>query len=135
MWLTILENSLLPFSQLGTLHFARFVILEDNTRDDLTAYGLEPASATKSLAFLCDFDGSRDIFLRDLTTHTDAGLRTLFSCCEPAPGADLLSWLEANDKPASAAYVNWIGRTVKQVREESVLTLHWFLEWTAWASR
>jgi len=115
------ENSLLPFAQLGTLHFARFVILEDDTRDDLTAYGIAPASAAKSLAFLCDFDGPRDVFLRDLVARADSGLRKLFSCCQPGPGADLLRWLEANNRPASAAYVNWIGRTVKQVREESAL--------------
>src|SRR5437899_2000521 len=113
------ENSLLPFAQMWRLHFARFVILEDNTRDDLAAYGLAPASATKSLAFLCDFDGPRDAFLRELVARGDSGLRLLFSCCRPAPGADLLGWLEENDKPASAAYVNWIGRTVLQVREES----------------
>jgi hypothetical protein len=115
------ENPLLPFAELGTLHFARFVILEDNTRDDLTACGMAPASATKSLAFLCDFDGPRDVFLRDLVVRADSGLRTLFSCCQPAPGANLSDWLEANNKPASAAYVNWIGRTIQQVREESAL--------------
>jgi hypothetical protein len=115
------ENSLLPFAQIGTLHFARFVILEDNTKDDLAAHGKASASATKSLAFLCDFDGARDAFLRELVAHADSGLRLLFSCCQPAPGADLLGWLEENNKPASAAYVNWIGRTVQQVREESAL--------------
>ena len=116
----ILQNSPASLST-GNIAFCTLRHSRRQHRADLTAYGSEPASATKSLAFLCDFDGSRDIFLRDLTTHTDAGLRTLFSCCEPAPGADLLSWLEANDKPASAAYANWIGRTVKQVREESAL--------------
>jgi hypothetical protein len=115
------ENSLLPFAQLGTLHFARFVILEDNTREDLAAYKMPPASAVKSLAFLCDFDGPRDVFLRDLVARADSGLRALFSCCQPSPGSDLLGWLEANNKPASAAYVNWIGRTVRQVREENAL--------------
>ena len=27
----------------------------------------------------------------------------------------------AHDRPAAASYVNWVGRTVRQVREESAL--------------
>ena len=50
-------NPLLPFSQFPTLHFARFVILDDATAEDLRAYGADPLPPTKSLAFLCDCDG------------------------------------------------------------------------------
>ena len=115
------ENPLVPFGRLSKLHFARFVILEDSTRQDLVVYGMPPAKATKSLAFLCDFDGPVSGFRRDLVTHAEDGLRRLFSYCQPAPGEDLLLWLERNDRPASASYVNWIGRTMQQVREEETL--------------
>jgi hypothetical protein len=115
------ENSLVRFGRLGTLHFARFVILEDGTRDDLKACGLPPADSTKSLALLCDFDGDDEVFYRELITNAEPGLRVLFSCCEPTPGPDLLAWLKDHNKRAQAAYVNWIGRTVLQVREESTL--------------
>ncbi len=117
------ENSLLPFGKLATLHFARFVILEDDTREDLLAYGYPPASATKSLALLCDFDGSAEVFLRALVGVAEPGVRRLFSCCEPAPDSNLLDWLKAREVSASASYVNWIGRTVLQVREENALYL------------
>src|SRR5437660_11478430 len=115
------ENSLLPIGKLSTLHFARFVILEDDTREDLRAYGKPPASANRSLALLCDFDGPADAFRRELVFCTEPGLRQLFSCCRPAPSTNLIAWLKEHETPASAAYVNWIGRTVQQIREESVL--------------
>ena len=115
------ENSLIPFGRLDTLHFARFVILEDDTREDLRAYGDPPASATKSLALLCDFDGPVDAFRRELLLCAEPGLRRLFSCCRPSPATNLIGWLEEHETPASAAYVNWIGRTVQQIREEAAL--------------
>jgi len=114
-------NSLVPFGRLDTLHFARFVILEDDTREDLGAYGLLPASATKSLALLCDFDGSSEDFLRDLIRSAEPGLSRLFGCCRPAPSSNLYEWLKVHEVHASAAYVNWIGRTVLQIREEDAL--------------
>jgi len=117
------ENSLIPFGRLGTLHFARFVILEDATRDDLIAYGYTPAGATKSLALLFDFDGPTEAFRRELTRYAEPGLRKIFSCCVPAPEADLVAWMRAQETTAAAAYVNWIGRTVLQVKEEAALYL------------
>jgi hypothetical protein len=114
-------NSLVPFGKIETLHFARFVILEDTTREDLRAYGEHPASATKSLALLCDFDGPSEVFLRELVACAEPGLRRIFSCCQPVPSADLLAWLKAHETRSSAAYVNWIGRTVLGVREENAL--------------
>ena len=50
------------------------------------------------------------------------GLRRVFSHCAGCDeGADLPAWLLARDVPAAAAYVNWRGRTVRQVREEAAL--------------
>jgi hypothetical protein len=115
------QNTLVPFGKLSTLHFARFVILEDGTRDDLIAYGYPPASSAKFLALLCDFDGPAEGFRRDLASCAEAGLRRIFSCCQPAPAADIIAWMRSQETPASAAYVNWIGRTVGQVREEDAL--------------
>jgi hypothetical protein len=115
------ENPLLPFAKFETLHFARFVVLEDDTREDLRAYDDPPASAIKSLALLCDFDGPVDAFRRELVLCAEPGLRRLFSCCHSGPTANLSAWLKEHEVPASAAYVNWIGRTARQIREESAL--------------
>ena len=79
------KNDLVPFQQIDTLHFARFVILEDATRLDPMAYGDAPADATKSLALLCDFDGPTDTFVRDLVAKSGPGLVRIFSCCEKGP--------------------------------------------------
>ena len=57
------ENALVPFGQFERLHFARFVILEAPTAEDITVYGLPPAKWQTSLAFLGDFDGPADTFL------------------------------------------------------------------------
>ena len=116
------DNALVPFHQMDTLHFARFVILEDATREDLLAYGNLIAAADRSLALLCDFDGPSDAFLHALATKAGTGLVAIFSCCEDGPSpANLLSWLHQHQARASAAYVNWVGRTVVQVREEEQL--------------
>jgi len=115
-------NTLVPFHRLDTLHYARFVILQDDTREDLLAYGEKLAPAGKSLALLCDFDGSAHTFYRDLAGNAADGLLRIFSCCSGAPtAASLHSWLEGHNRTASACYVNWIGRTVVQVREEQAL--------------
>ena len=52
------DNPLLPFRVFETLHFARFVILNDATLDDLSVYGpdAEFRDAPVYLAFLGDCD-------------------------------------------------------------------------------
>ncbi len=124
------SNKLVPFDKFTTLHFARFVILEDDTREDLRVYGVTPPSATNFLAFLCDFDGPADALRRELVANAESGLRQIFSFCESfTPTTDLLRWMEENERRPSANYVNWVGRTALQVREENDLNLaiKWYL--------
>jgi hypothetical protein len=123
-------NAIVPFDKFTTLHFARFVILEDDTREDLRVYGVAPPSATNFLAFLCDFDGPADALRRELVARAEPGLRQIFSFCESfTPSTDLLRWMEDNERPPSANYVNWVGRTTLQVSEENdlFLALSWYL--------
>jgi hypothetical protein len=116
------QNELIAFHWIDTIHFARLVILEDNTREDLLECGKNLPSSTKSLALLCDFDGTVDVFLRQLVAVAARGVVKLFGCCEKGPSeANLISWLEQHEVRASAAYINWVGRTVVQIREEEVL--------------
>jgi hypothetical protein len=116
------DNTLVPFGKITTLHFARFVILEDKTREDLLVYGAPLPSATNSLAFLCDCDGTADALRRDLITHAESGLRQIFSFCNSfQSNSDLLRWMEEHEQQAATTYNNWIGRTVQQVREEEAL--------------
>ena len=116
------DNPLIPFASFDRLHFARLVILDDQTGGDVEVYGLPPRSYPLYLAFLGDIDGDGDFFLDDLARRTPNGLRTLFSCCEDfQPGADLAKWMHRHQAPPIANYVNWRGRTVSRAREEARL--------------
>ena len=116
------DNPLVPFGKITTLHFARFVVLVDKTREDLLIYGAPLPNAINSLAFLCDCDGTADTLRRDLVINAEAGLRQIFSFCESFQGSsDLLRWMEEHEQAAATTYNNWLGRTVRQVREEEAL--------------
>ncbi|HEY6349537.1 MAG TPA: hypothetical protein VI636_09025 [Candidatus Angelobacter sp.] len=116
-------NLLVPFEQFGQIHFARLVILEDRTLEDIhTAYGLPLVDYPLTLAFIADFDGIADDFRADLARHAADGLQRIFSCCQDFdPGTDLARWMKEHESPAATMYMNWRGRTVTQIREENAL--------------
>ena len=112
----------MPFAEFETLHFARFIILDDKTTEDIRVYDLTPRTYPLYLAFLGDVDGDANAFLGKLIKRAGKGLGKIFSCCQGfAPDTDLLDWMKQHDAPAIAAYVNWRGRTVRQIREEAAL--------------
>ena len=116
------NNSLLPFAELDTLHFARLFILADRTTDDVRVHGLPTREYPLYFAFLGDVDGDESAFLEELVKRWADGLRKLFSCCEGfAENTDLLEWMNEHRSPPVANYVNTRGRTVRQVREEALL--------------
>ena len=112
-------NRLLPFGRFDTLHFARFAILDDATHADLQAHGASPPALPTWLAFFGDCDGPGRRQLDEFARVAQGGLLEVFAHCVAAPdGAGLAAWLHARDQPVAAAYANWIGRTVRRVREE-----------------
>ena len=116
------NNPLVPFAQFDTLHFARFAILDDQTVGDLRIYGFPVRTYPLYLAFLGDIDGEEEAFLNELVTRAPDGLRAIFSCCHGfASDTDLMAWMKLLRSPASAAYVNTRGRTVRRIREEAAL--------------
>ncbi len=117
------QNSLIPFGRFDRLHVARLVILEAKSADEINAYGLEPYQWRPTLVFLGDFDGERDSFLAELVVLAGPGLAKIFSCCEgfAENQGQLLRWLKEQDIRSKANYINWIGRTVRQVHEEDAL--------------
>ena len=124
-------NALVPFGQFKQVHFARIVILEDLTINDITVYGLPRIDYPKYLAILGDMDGTADKFLVELVDRAGDGLRRIFSHCEGySSDVDLLGWMKAKSVSPAANYVNWVGRTVQQVREEEALrqTLEKFIQ-------
>ncbi|WP_341676223.1 hypothetical protein [Niveibacterium sp. SC-1] len=116
------HNPVLPFGRFDCLHFARLVLVDDATMADLERFGLPRPRLPLYLVLLGECDGEADALLRELAQHAAPGLRQLFAHCEGFDaGTDLLAWLLAHATPTTASYVNRVGRTVKQVREEAAL--------------
>jgi hypothetical protein len=116
------ENALVPFGRFEQIHFARFVVLDDPTADDIAAHGVTPPRYPVALAFVGHCDGPGEECLADLARRAEPGLRRIFGHCVGFPaGGDLGAWMRARDVPAATHYVNWVGRTVRQTREESAL--------------
>jgi len=117
------HNALIPYWQFQQLHVARFTILHANTNDDLRAFGVEPTPWPATLCFIGDVDGDVDRFLAELVIRAEPGLRQIFSHCEgfERGAADLTRWLRDRNCAPTANYVNWRGRTVRQIREEQTL--------------
>jgi hypothetical protein len=117
------KNSLVPFGQFDRLHVARFVILEAKTADEIREFGLLPYEWRPTLVFLGDCDGDGDSFLAELVARVAPGLKKIFSFCEgfSKENNQLLEWLKEHSITPKANYINWIGRTVRQVHEEATL--------------
>jgi hypothetical protein len=116
------ENALLPFGRFARLHFARLVVLDDATLSDRVAVGAPPFDAPVSLAFLGDCDGPSDAQLADFCALAAPGLHRIWSHCEGfSDTTDLLGWMRAHSVSPATFYANWVGRTVRQIREEATL--------------
>ncbi len=115
-------NKLVPFAEFRTLHYARFVILDDRTLDDLKAYGEPFPDAPVYLAFLGDCDGPSGRMLAALARKAEPGLRAIFGhCLDYDPEMELLRWMRRHSVRPQTSYVNFPGRTVRQIREEATL--------------
>ena len=116
------DNPVVPFGAFKRLHYARFVILDDQTLHDFEEYGAPIPDFAVLLTFLGDCDGTADDMLAEMARVAGPGLRRIFSHCRGfTDTADLLTWMRDHSQAPAANYVNWIGRTVKQVREEARL--------------
>lgn len=116
------RNALVPFGRFENIHVARFVIADDQTLDDRSAFPGLPPSERILLIFLADCDGPGDELLARIAAEAGRGLREIFVHCDGFDAhTDVLAWMRARQTPPSAIYVNWIGRTVRQAREEAIL--------------
>jgi hypothetical protein len=116
------RNDIVPFAQFDRLHFARLALLDDALQADLRAHGGEPKRLPTCLVFIGDCDGAADDVLVDLARRAAPGLARIFAHCQGfSSSTDLLGWMRAHQRPSAASFVNWVGRTVRQIREESAL--------------
>ncbi|GAB4181693.1 MAG: hypothetical protein Fur006_16970 [Coleofasciculaceae cyanobacterium] len=114
-------NDLIPFAQFPQVHFARFVIMEAVV-DPLHGTTIPP-----SLAFSNCIDAPLKDYMRSLVQVAGPGLDRVFSHCEGYPPPEQrtvssrLAYLRQHQFKTQAFYVNTIGRTVQQVRQEADL--------------
>jgi len=115
-------NAVLPFGQFERLHFARLAVLDDPTVGDIEAHAVPRPSLPVYLAFIGSCDGPASECIEELALRAGTGLRRIFMHCDgfDAQG-DLVAWLQAHQRPLAANFINWVGRTVRQVKEESAL--------------
>jgi hypothetical protein len=116
------NNALVPFARFDRLHVARFVILRDETIGDLDQLGQGFSDAPVWLVFLGDCDGSAETMLSEFAAHASSGIAQIFAHCRGFDrDGDLVAWMRAHSATPEAQYVNWVGRTVLQIREEAAL--------------
>jgi hypothetical protein len=115
-------NLIVPFARFERLHFVRLMLLDDALQADLRIHGVEPRRLPTCLAFMGDCDGPAGTMLADLAERAGPGLSRIFGHCEGfTRSADLLAWMRARTRPSAASFVNWVGRSVRQIGEESAL--------------
>jgi hypothetical protein len=115
------DNPLFPFTAFPGIHFARWLVVDDQTLDD-TAIDGPRVTHPPSLAFVAEIDGEPEPFFQEMAAKAGSGVTTLFSCCDGfTPGSDLAGWLRAHHIPAAAGYINRVGRTVGRVHENAAL--------------
>jgi len=113
-------NDVVPLGELSTAHFARMLML-DPTKD------LDGNPLPAHFLYMSDIDGSVEEHLEELVDIAPDGLDQVLRHCEgyPARGKvardDRLEFLSAHAVKAGAEYVNTVGRTLAQVRDEAHL--------------
>lgn len=119
----VANGSVLDFDSLSGLHFARLAVVEEDM-------GL-PAS----LILLTDVDVSAGKHLGELAELD--GIDSLFSHCVGYAGSDRLDYLRRHTVKEQATYVNTIGRTASQIKQEAELrdAIEDFLDKSDWSGR
>lgn len=114
------NNAVVPFATLPKVHFARFLILPD-------AIDLQGQAISAKLVLSTNVDGSAQRHLLDLASMVPEGLDAIFGHCVGYPPPALVNdssrrvFLEDHMVQPQAFYVNTVGRTLLQVRQEDQL--------------
>ena len=114
------QNDTIPFGKFSTIHFARLMVLDESV--DLNGAAISP-----SLVFISECDAPLDCLLNELVDRAGEGLDEIYSHCEgyPTDGevtrTRRLAYLRAGMIKVQAFYVNTVGRTVQQIRQEAQL--------------
>jgi hypothetical protein len=111
------RRELLPFERLP-VHFARLFVLDD-------AEDLSGAEIPATLVFLSDIDAPLANYVTQLCTVAAAGLDRVFSLCAGWPSRptpeNRAAYLTSHALKSASVYVNTVGRSLEQVRQEAEL--------------
>jgi hypothetical protein len=123
------------FAHLRGVHFARFYLLDE-------VADLDGRPIPASLVFMSEVDAPLRRHLAELIDVASDGIDQAFAHCAgyPGPGARRrarIAWLRRHLVPASAYYVNTVGRGLDQIRQEAKLrdALEGRLDQRDWAGR
>lgn len=106
------SNSLVSFSNIKSIHFARFVLLDDLE----TNFPLQ-------LVFSSDYDGEENAHMKELIREAGEGLCQIYSCCSGFSG-DLMAFWKAHQVPTHAFYNGHPGLAAQHIQyEESLRTI------------
>lgn len=112
-------NPIVPFAQLASVHFARFVVFDE---------GLDASGAPfpARLTFTTNYDLPYADHLNELVSKAGNGLWTIFSMCLNFPEGTyspnkLLEYLKANSGKTETFYVGVGHRSVLQIKQENEL--------------
>ncbi len=110
------------FNKLGTLHYARWFILREDSFRDKTAFPLP-----ERLVFSSNFDGGIDEHITGLVTVFPEYFDELYECCEGYPEAAIRdtearkNYLAKWKVNTTAFYVGAPGRSLQQIKQEDQL--------------
>jgi len=114
----VANDSVVDFDAFTGLHFARFVLVEgtqDLRGDALPAW----------LVYMADLDVAKERHLAELVGSFPEGVDALFRSCSGYPASpereNRLAYLKAHVVAEQAYYVNTVGRTARQIRQEARL--------------
>ena len=123
------------FAHLRGVHFARLYLLDE-------VADLDGRPIPASLVFMSEVDAPLRRHLAELIDVAGDGIDQAFAHCEGYPGSGAnrrarIAWLRRHLVPASAYYVNTVGRGLDQIRQEAKLrdALESHLDQCDWAGR
>ncbi len=107
----------IPFEQLETVHFMRWVIIPEET--------LEERVLPAQLILSTNYDGPESAHIHELVEKAGAGLRRIYARCEgfseSSDNETLFRYLISHRRKYAAFYSGTAGRSVSQIREEHAL--------------
>jgi hypothetical protein len=109
------RNPAIPFGQIPSIHFARFVVIQSNN------------GKTDQLAFSTDYDKPLNTHLVQLVKVGKRGLHELYCRCEgypkdaQVPDEEIIQYLMKHVVPYEAFYIGTRGRSVVQIQQEAAL--------------